>query len=94
MRGGLCGEADTVETVTEGLITANDARFFLINDWRVMVENCRCIPEEMSGKECFIGFIAKPYILLAVGLSVDGEEIVETFFDSSFTSTIAADLGM
>jgi hypothetical protein len=85
-----CGnnEKVSVEEVTEGLISVENVRFFIINDRRVINGHCKCIPTGIDGVEHFMPITVKPYILIAVGLSENGIEIIQSFFSSSFESTI------
>jgi len=73
--------------MTEGLVTRENARFFLINDQGIINTHCKCVIEDGYNTDSYRAYLVHPYILLAVSENAAGY-IDEYYFMSSFDEDI------
>lgn len=86
---------DDISTLSEGIITNENAVFYLINDAIVLNENCKCVDPQMysSGQTIpapLSGFM--PYILFIAELSEDKSEMINYAKWGSFSDNIFDEL--
>ena len=86
---------NSISTLSEGIITNENAVFYLINDTEVLNKNCKCINPQMcpSGKTTpapLSGFM--PYILFIAELSEDKSEMINYAKWASFADNIFDEL--
>ena len=86
---------DDISALSEGIITSENAVFYLINDTTVLNENCKCVDPQMypSGQTIpapLSGFM--PYILFIAELSEDKSEIINYAKWGSFADNIFDEL--
>ena len=86
---------DDISTLSEGIITNENAIFYLINDIEVLNKNCQCINPQMYplGKTMpapLSGFM--PYILFIAELSEDKSEMINYAKWGSFADNIFDEL--
>ena len=86
---------NSISTLSEGIITNENAVFYLINDTEVLNKYCKCINPQMypSGKIMpapLSGFM--PYILFIAELSEDKSEMINYAKWGSFADNIFDEL--
>ncbi|MBO7527816.1 MAG: hypothetical protein J6T74_08025 [Clostridia bacterium] len=87
--------SDNISELTEGIIKTENTVFYMINDVKVLNDNCKCLNPKMfpNGKVLAAPLsMFYPYILFVVEKSEDGKNVINYAKWGSFADNIFDEL--